>query len=1772
MKKKTPKLLSILLCCVMLIGLLPTTALAANNFVDFLTTDNNVEFAETGETGFYRVSLYGNGKAMKLPLVYRTDSLEYEFDGWYTAKEGGEKVTENTEFNGYAILYDRWTEANIDSGKIISAITIPNSALVNGYTENDYINASETLSLAGVVSSKNYAVYNGLNAYGSQVTGAETIDTSKDYSVVTSIKLENGYYFAPNISLTAQNGVRAGVTYRAIVDGIGVTTNTWNSLATTVDICINFPAGGNNNVGFTTEPQSGVVEAGQQYAFTWAVDGSPTAAELQMKNGSEWAKVGDLTVGNQNGTISAYDGTKTFRVLVTYANGSIYSNEFTVTWFDANANSFSMSPASGTVKNGTDYDFTWACVQTPATATIERKTGADWTSPEDLGTATSRTITYKGAYADSTQTFRIKATMATGDPFYSEEFTVTYKSTPLFSVQPGNGKVAVGSTYTVNYIVQTSDGDGEFDGNSSVLQKKNGENWDNVSTPVYATETVVPAQNAATTETYRVGIKIGSNELLYSESFTVQWIDDYTFELDQNSLAWGSVAKADVYDGKIIKIMHTGTKTGTLKYDTPANFGVQYWSGPSYDTLTFTPSSNLTAGNYNETVNVWVSSNGSDELEKKTVSLSITIEAPTYIISFDPGEGTGSMASVPNTTGSYELPSCTFTAPDGKEFKAWQVNGGEEKNPGENIAVTGTTVLTALWKDLPVVSGYTITFEAGGGSGTMAPVAGASGNYHLPSCTFTAPATKQFKAWQVNGQGEYQPGAPITVTTDTTVTALWKDIPVNNYTVYFSSANVCGVSGSYNATQYVEQGQAMTDIIVTANDGYYFPTNFNVPEQNGVTVTRIDYMQVKISGTPTGNVTLGFGPNTKTKESTPNNLYFEATGADTGNLCNLENGVTYAVSGAATAEFTATGSTYALTNVTEGTLNVVKKASDPNTKLDSDAYGYTVGKNNSVPNLHSTNCSDSNNNNGQIWNVSAEMEYQKEGDNNWTTGTGANVTGLTPGTYYVRYKASSINLAGNAQTINIAAYNVPTLTGTVEITGTAKYNEQLTATVTGSNNSGTLSYQWKRGTTDISGATGETYTLVEADIGTTIKVIVTSSVESGSITSDVTAIVEKADGPAAPTGLAGVAPTSDGGSDGKITGTATTMEYSTDSSFANPTGTVCPDTETTGLSAGTYYVRYKETATHKAGANATVTVPAYVAAPTYEVTVTNGTGSGSYAENASVTITANAPEAGKQFKEWTGADGLTFTSGSKTSATATFTMPAQAVSVTATYENIPVTTYAVTVSGGTATPSGAQAAGTSVTITADAAPAGKQFKEWTGADGLIFTSGSKTTATATFTMPAQAVSVTATYEDIPVNTYAVTVTNGTASPSGAQAEGTSVTITANAPEAGKQFKEWTGADGLTFTSGSKATATATFTMPAEAVSVTATYEDIPVTTYTITFNANGGSVTPASAETGADGKLASLPTPTRSGSYSFNGWYTAASGGTQVTTSTVFNANTTIYAQWTYTGGGGGGGVYYPTTYSITVKDAKNGDITVSPIAASKGATVTILVTPDTGYTLETLTATDKSGKEIELTKVSSTKYTFKMPASKVTVEGTFMDDNTMLNFFVDVPADAYYYDAVLWAVKEGITNGTSATTFSPDDPCTRAQMVTFLWRAAGSPEPTVNTCSFTDVDMDSYYGKAVLWAVEKGITKGTSTTTFSPNVTCTRAQMATLICRMAGGKPVSNTIAFTDVKADAYYAESVQWAVENGITNGTGDNKFSPDATCTRAQMVTFLYRYFVK
>ena len=264
-------------------------------------------------------------------------------------------------------------------------------------------------------------------------------------------------------------------------------------------------------------------------------------------------------------------------------------------------------------------------------------------------------------------------------------------------------------------------------------------------------------------------------------------------------------------------------------------------------------------------------------------------------------------------------------------------------------------------------------------------------------------------------------------------------------------------------------------------------------------------------------------------------------------------------------------------------------------------------------------------------------------------------------------------------------------------------------------------------------------------------------------------------------------------------------------------------------------------------------------------------------------------------------------------------------------------------------------------------------------------------------------------------------------------------------------------------------------------------------------------------------------------------------------------------------GGGGGSSV---STYSVTVGKTENGSVSVSPKSASKGDTVTVTVTPDKGYVLETLTVLDKNDKEIKLTEKNG-KYTFTMPAGKVEVKATFMEDNSMLNFFMDVKAGDYFYDAVLWAAEKGITSGTDATHFSPNAACTRAQIVTFLWRAAGSPEPK-GTGSFADVPADSYYTKAVAWAVENGITGGTGDGKFSPDATCTRAQAVTFLYRASGASAVSGNAAFSDVATNAYYAAAVKWAEKNGVTGGIGGGLFGSGNDCTRAQIVTFLYRTY--
>ena len=337
-------------------------------------------------------------------------------------------------------------------------------------------------------------------------------------------------------------------------------------------------------------------------------------------------------------------------------------------------------------------------------------------------------------------------------------------------------------------------------------------------------------------------------------------------------------------------------------------------------------------------------------------------------------------------------------------------------------------------------------------------------------------------------------------------------------------------------------------------------------------------------------------------------------------------------------------------------------------------------------------------------------------------------------------------------------------------------------------------------------------------------------------------------------------------------------------------------------------------------------------------------------------------------------------------------------------------------------------------------------------------------------------------------------------------------------------------------------------------------------TVTVTTEGNGtASANPSTAE--ALTEITLTATPNRG--YHFKEWQVESPTGLVITNNKFLMPNgdveiKAIFEKNAFTGTGTG-----TITYPITVMDSKNGDVTASHRSAAKEVTVTLTVDPDKGYVLDSLTVLDGKDKERKLTDKGDGKYSFIMPADKVTVEASFKEEFPDLpNPFSDLAPSDFCYDAVMWAVGRDITGGIGNYTFGPNLPCTRAQAVTFLWRAAGSPEPETRAMPFTDVPVGSYYYNAVLWAIENGITEGTSDTMFSPDATCSRAQIVTFLWR-AGGSPVaSGNSAFTDVASDAYYAAAVIWAEKNDITGGIGGGLFGSNNDCTRGQIVTFIYR----
>ena len=652
----------------------------------------------------------------------------------------------------------------------------------------------------------------------------------------------------------------------------------------------------------------------------------------------------------------------------------------------------------------------------------------------------------------------------------------------------------------------------------------------------------------------------------------------------------------------------------------------------------------------------------------------------------------------------------------------------------------------------------------------------------------------------------------------------------------------------------------------------------------------------------------------------------------------------------------------------------------------------------------------------------------------------------------------------------------------------------------------------------------------------------------------------------APIGLNGVAPSTEGGSDGKISGVTDKMEYRM---AGKSIYTACSGTEIENLSAGNYFVRYAEDNNHFASPDAEVTVGE--GKPLADFTITfNGNGGSGSMEPVTVKAGTNyilpacgftAP-ADQEFKAWQ-------IGGTEYKVGDSYTVLGD-TEIKALWENsvITPTTYTVTVSNdgngtGTATPSTA-AAGTEITLTATPNK-GYHFKEWEVISGDVTIKDNK------FTMPDGKVEVKAIFEkDAPPAPTEFTITvktdgNGTASASHAKAAaGTEIRLTAT-PKEGYHFKEWEVMSGGVTIKDDK------FTMPSANVEVKAIFEkDAPPapTEFIVTFDAGDGTPSDGSMTT-TNQKLTSLPSASRSGSYSFDGWYTEKSGGTRITTDTVFSANTTVYAHWTYTGGGGG---YNPPVTYYTLRFETGGGSDISSVREAYNAYIDLTQYVPTwrGHTFIGWYS------ERSLTNKVSGVYLTK---DMTVYAGWRVDENpgTGANPFTDVSEKDWFYGDVMFVYENGLMLGTSKTLFSPYGTATRGMMATILWRMEGSPAPKGKN-SFTDVEAGKWYADAITWTAENGIFAGYGKDKFGPDDPITREQLAAIFYRYADYKGYDLTVKgnpdkFKDADKITDYAKTaMQWAVGSGLVKGKSGNLLDPQGTATRAEIAAMLHRFIEK
>ena len=1154
-----------------------------------------------------------------------------------------------------------------------------------------------------------------------------------------------------------------------------------------------------------------------------------------------------------------------------------------------------------------------------------------------------------------------------------------------------------------------------------------------------------------------------------------------------------------------------------------------------------------------------------DKTELGKAQISVTIAgAPRYTLTIaDSANGSITVVNATETAEDGkplffkdELVMLSIAPDEGYMLSALSVNGipatvavGDDTytfaQPEENVTITAT---------FEKRNEHTVTFDANGGSEpedlpeevtTAMPAKKVlhGSAYYLPECEFVAPEGKQFKAWQIDGT-EYPVNAPVTVTADITVKALWEDAPPApaEYTVTVTT------EGNGTASASPAKAVAGEEITLTATpDGGYRFKEWEVIS-GGVTIKDDKFTM------PDGNVEIKA---IFEEDAPPVPTEFTITVTSGGNG-------------------TASASHAKAVAGTEIRLTATPKTGYHFKEWEVISGGVTIKDDKFLmPND----------------NVEVKAIFEKDAPPAPTDPAKPSISVI--GTYTYN---------GSEHTATVIGYD----SATMDITGnTATDAGDYTVSVTSQTG------KWADGSTDA----------------------VTAAWSIGKATQE------------APTGLIGVAPTTVGGSDGKISGVTDKMEYRMAS---ERNYTACSGTEIENLSAGNYFVRYAEDNNHFASSDAAVTVgegasladctitfngnggsgnvdsvtvkagtnyilPAcgftaptdqefkvweiggteykvgdsytvngdteikalwensVITPTTYTVTVGNdGNGTGTATPSTAAAGTeirlSATPKTGYHFKEWE------VISGGVTIKDDKFLMPNGNVEVKAIFEEDapPVPTeFTITVKtdgNGTASASHAKAVvGTEITLIATP-KTGYHFKEWQVMSGGVTIKDDK------FTMPSANVEVKAIFEkDAPPapTEFTITVTsggNGTASASPAKAAaGTEITLTAT-PDKGYHFKEWQVISGGVTIKDDK------FTMPSANVEVKAIFEkDAPPapTEFTVIFDGNGGTPSVDSMTT-TNRKLTSLPSASRSGSYSFDGWYTEKSGGTKITTDTVLHANITVYAHWTYIGGGGGS--YNPpvTYYTLRFETGGGSDIPSVREAYNAYIDLTKYVPTWRGHTF-----IGWYSERSLMNKVSGVYLTKDM-----TVYALWrVDENpgTGANPFTDVSEKDWFYGDVMFVYENGLMLGTSKTLFSPHGTATRGMMATILWRMEGSPAPKGKN-SFTDVEAGKWYADAITWTAENGIFAGYGKDKFGPDDPITREQLAAIFYRYADYKGYDLTVKgnldkFKDADKITDYAKTaMQWAVGNGLVKGKSGNLLDPQGTATRAEIAAMLHRFIEK